>query len=246
MDLFRIRLQAPPGRPVQYRSADSIHDAAISLLTSKGIHPDRLIGRSAGVWSCAPLFSRPIRRKSDQKIVKHCVLTTVEEDIAEVLRGLRPQDLALMHSKRALTDEEVSFAGWRISYDPAPIVPGVNSLECLMGSPLAIQRKEPLGRHVWHRDVRDFDVSGAVNSGLFKRTGRKTNLTLLPDLSYVRSRETHSVCTKLKAERSGGSVVGMSFPFLLSGSEEDLCLAWYAGLGSKTRMGFGIITSAQS
>ena len=33
----------------------------------------------------------------------------------------------------------------------------------------------------------------------------------------------------------------MQAPLLLEGSEEDLRFAWYAGLGEKTRNGFGCL-----
>jgi len=39
--------------------------------------------------------------------------------------------------------------------------------------------------------------------------------------------------------------IGMQAPLVLSGRREDLELAWYAGLGEKTRAGFGCIGLAE-
>ncbi len=68
-----------------------------------------------------------------------------------------------------------------------------------------------------------------------------SSLTVAPDDMYVATRR-QSCATRVDIKRMGSQsavVVGMTFPFILCGSPDDLRLAWYAGIGEKNRLGFG-------
>lgn len=87
------------------------------------------------------------------------------------------------------------------------------------------------------------DLAAAVNARLSRLAGRSVNLQVEPDSLYLRANPRHSVLVSLKRKPNGrhAFVIGMSAPLVLAGSEADLRLAWYAGIGEKTRNGFGCI-----
>ena len=117
-----------------------------------------------------------------------------------------------------------------------------------MLSPLVISREDHKDskRH-WHNNVDGFDLSAAVNKRLSRIVGRPTALNLHPDHLYLRIQPRHDTLVPIKESRDGkrGFVVGMLFPLVLRGCDEDLRLAWYAGIGEKNRNGFGTIGLAE-
>jgi CRISPR-associated endoribonuclease Cas6 len=85
------------------------------------------------------------------------------------------------------------------------------------------------------------ELSAAVTRRLSRIAGRTVNLTVAPDDMYVATRR-QSCAARVDIKRMGSQsavVVGMTFPFTLCGSPDDLRLAWYAGIGEKNRLGFG-------
>lgn len=119
---------------------------------------------------------------------------------------------------------------------------GTSGLGVLMLSPLVLG--VPGERHRrWIQRLNDMDLSAAINPRLSRLAGRPVALQIQADSLYLRANPRHSVLVSVKQAPSGQSsfVIGLSAPLVLVGSEADLRLAWYAGLGEKTRAGFGCI-----
>jgi CRISPR/Cas system endoribonuclease Cas6 (RAMP superfamily) len=68
-------------------------------------------------------------------------------------------------------------------------------------------------------------------------------LNIQADSLYLRANPSHSVLVATKGSPQGRAsfVIGMQAPLVMSGSEQDLRLAWYAGIGEKNRNGFGCL-----
>ena len=116
----------------------------------------------------------------------------------------------------------------------------------LMLSPLAISKKGVKPKR-WIKNLKDVDLSGAINYRLGKQADREVKLNCQPDSLYVRANPEHSVLVKLKSGDgpNGKFVIGMQAPIVMSGSEDDLRLAWYSGVGQSTRNGFGCLGLAE-
>jgi CRISPR/Cas system endoribonuclease Cas6 (RAMP superfamily) len=82
-----------------------------------------------------------------------------------------------------------------------------------------------------------------ISQKLSKQAGRNIQLQVTPDSLYLRANPEHSVLVNLKQHQNGSKsfVIGMQAPLILEGAETDLRFAWYAGLGEKTRNGFGCL-----
>lgn len=110
-----------------------------------------------------------------------------------------------------------------------------------MLTPLAISRRDDRTGGRWHADPSEVDLSAAVNRRLSRIAGRLVYLRIVPDEMYITTRR-QSCAARVDVKRmesKSAIVVGMTFPFTLSGSPDDLRLAWYAGIGEKNRLGFG-------
>jgi CRISPR-associated endoribonuclease Cas6 len=115
-------------------------------------------------------------------------------------------------------------------------------LACLLLSPLVLQTKQGTNKQ-WCKDLRDLDLSEIISRKLSAKAGRLIQLTIQPDSLYLRANPKHSVLVNLKQFPNGHKsfVIGMQAPLLIQGSEDDLRFAWYAGIGEKTRNGFGCL-----
>lgn len=230
-----------------YVNQDILHDALVNAWTAAGAESEQVIGASALPWNFAVLGWH--RQGGNQ--AHSLVVSTPDPNLARILARLDP---AHIRYARALTAESVDFSAADIRIEPDPIAPGQTLLGVVMLSPLAIRDYVPstpstssgTGKR-WHTDLSQVDISAAVNARLSKISRREVKLNIQPDSLYLRCNPKHSTLVPLKRLANGKTafVIGMNAPLVLQGPEEDLRLAWYAGIGEKTRNGFGCIGLAE-
>ncbi|MEN8128899.1 MAG: CRISPR-associated endoribonuclease Cas6 [Pseudomonadota bacterium] len=237
--MLRIRIQLPKGEPVQkYDHHDLIHDAVVNALIAAGANSADVIGHQAKPWTFAPLGWH----RGHTGIAHGLIVSTSDAGLARILSRLDPAQLV----KRRWDEAFVNFSAASVQMEPDPILPQQTRLGCLMLSPLLLrdERYTGKGKH-WYRDLNDVGVrlDEVINRKLSFVAGHDVKLQLYPDSLYLRANPRHSVLVNLKTFKDGRKsfVIGMQAPMLLEGSEEDLRLAWYAGIGEKTRSGFGCL-----
>jgi CRISPR-associated endoribonuclease Cas6 len=228
----RYRFSLPSGHSVEYRHLDLLHDALVAAWTVQGVPSERICGPAALPWNFAPLGFH--RGKTGR--VHTLVVSTPSPELADALDRLRPEDIRYA---RVATDEAVDFGLAAKQPDSDPIAPQQGHLSVFLLSPLAIRRPD----RRWHANLAEVDLNGAVNTRLARLAGRPVALSIQPDSLYLRANPRHSVLVSLKGGSGGyqSFVIGMQAPLVLAGSDQDLRLAWYAGIGEKTRTGFGCI-----
>lgn len=228
----RYRFSLPPGQSVEYRYLDILHDALVSAWTAQGIPAEHVLGPTAWPWNFAALgFHRGRLGRTHTLIV-----TTPAPELAGALDRMRPEDIRYT---RAKTGEVVEFGTSRKSEEPSPIAPRQGVLSVLLLSPLALHRPD----RRWHDNLTQVDLDAAINTRLSRLADRPVTLQVRADSLYLLANPCHSVLVSLKDGPNSrpGFVIGMQAPLVLTGRDEDLRLAWYAGLGEKTRNGFGCI-----
>ena len=237
--MLRIRLQMPKGESVEFVHQDVLHDSLIHAITATGISSEVILGRNAEAWTFAPLGWAGNNKRRGHTLV----VSTSSLKISEALRQLRPENVRYA---RALTGEMVDFSGATIIEESDVIPPGGGTLGTLMLSPLLISQRGTKPK-IWENDLKNVDLSSAVNHVLSRCSGREVRLNVQADSLFLRANPDHAVMVKLKGRPNQRSsfVIGMSAPLVLSGSEEDLRLAWYAGIGEKTHNGFGSLGLAE-
>jgi hypothetical protein len=235
----RIRLSLPRGQRAQFRHQDLLHDAIVNALIASGAKPEQVIGAGAEPWTFAALgFHR-----GHEGEVHGLVISTPSEALGQVLSELEP---TAVRYARASTGELLDFTGALRHTEPPPMCDDPGMLGVLTLSPIAVS--DPSARPKrWHTALDQFDLSAAANARLSRIAGRAVALTVQPDSLYLRANPKHSVLVSTKRMKNGRSafVIGLHAPLVLAGSRDDLLLAWYAGIGEKTRNGFGCLGLAE-
>lgn len=237
--MLRIRLQLPKTESLQqYNHHDLIHDALVNALIAAGADKSQVIGHRAKPWTFAPLGWH----RGHIGVAHGLVISTADIGLARVLSRLDPSQVV----KRRWDAASINFAAARVQIEPDPILPQQKQLACLMLSPLVIHDDGHAGKAKrWHQNLNVLgdDLSRIINRKLSFIAGRDVRLNISPDSLYLRANPQHSVLVNLKIFKDGRKsfVIGMQAPLLLEGSEDDLRLAWYTGIGEKTRSGFGCL-----
>lgn len=234
--MLRIRFNLPHPLPAQtYTHQDLIHDAIINALGETGIAMDHVLGRNAKLWTFAPLGWH----RGHIGFVHSLILSTADLELARAFTKLKPDQL----TKRRWNGESISFSGAQLSLEPDPLFPQQTQLACLLLSPLLLRNHSQAANKHWHIQLHDLDLSEIISHQLSAKAGREIRLNITPDSLYLRANSKHSVLVNLKQHQGGQKsyVIGMQAPLLLEGSEDDLRFAWYAGIGEKTRNGFGCL-----
>lgn len=238
--MHRIRLRLARGHWASYRYLDLIHDAIVNALTAAGATPRQVIGRAADPWTFAALG----RHKEREGQVHSLVISTASSELAPALQAL---DTNTLRYARAATGELFDFSGAEVTREAPPLCGDPGVLGVLALSPIAIRDRSAKVKR-WHTSLADVDLPAAVNARLSRLAGRKVALSIEPDSLYLRANPQHSVLVSTKRMKHDRSafVIGMQAPLVLAGRREDLLLAWYAGIGEKTRNGFGCLGLAEN
>jgi len=238
--VLRIQITLPKKGEVYYHYLDILHDALVNAWVTAGATSEQITGMTALPWHFAPLG----KQNKQGKMVHTLIVSTPDAALAQCLAKINPDDIFYA---RASTVEKVHFTGAEIKIEVDPILPNQNALGVLMLSPLAISDKSASHKKRWHKQLGQCDLSAAINHRLSRLAGRDVKLQVQPDTLYLRCNPDHSVLVPTKLMRNGKIVfvIGMSAPLVLMDSDHDLRLAWYAGIGEKTRNGFGCIGLAE-
>ena len=235
----RIRLALPRRQWANFRYQDVVHDAIVNALTAAGAKSDQVTGAGAEPWTFAALGYH----RGHEGQVHGLVISTPSAALSATLAALDP---GAVRYARASTGEFFDFTGASIEVVPPPVCDDPGLLGVLALSPIVIRDPEAK-RKRWITSLYQADVSAVANARLSKIAGRTVSLRVQPDSLYVRANPRHSVLVSTKRMRNGRTafVIGMQAPLVLAGSRADLLLAWYAGLGEKTRNGFGCLGLAE-
>lgn len=253
--MLRIRATLPKNaskdKQILYRYEDILHDALVNAWIAAGADKTEVTNDKHNYRALSWNFAALGWHNEQGNRAHSLVVSTANPLLAEILPNLKAE---YIRYARALTLESVDFSAAEISVEPDPIAPGQNALGVVMLSPLAVRdyrsslpsTSSGSGKR-WHTDLSKVDLSSVVNTRLSKIAGREVKLNVQLDSLYLRCNPKHSTLVPLKHMKNGKTafVIGMNAPLVLQGSEEDLRLAWYAGIGEKTRNGFGCVGLAE-
>ena len=238
--MHRIRLTLPVGQCVRYRLLDILHDALVNAWVQAGAAAGAVIGHESKPWTFAPLGGN---RGKDRKYTHSLIVSTPDSGLADYLRRFDPAAVAYA---RVATNDSVNFGHAAINVEDDPIPPGGGAVGVLLLSPMALSVAGGKPKR-WHTRLDIPELADAINARLSRLAGRPVGLQIKPDSLYLRANPGHSVLVPLKQDKQGriSYVIALSAPLVLAGSEADLRFAWHAGLGEKTRNGFGCLGLAE-
>lgn len=234
--MARITLALPSPARLRYR--DSLHAALVAGLRATGVPEATLIGVAAAPWTFAASGrSFP----GGPSLVRAVILSTSNSVLGQAMQRLDPATIRWS----SINGDEVDLSGAMRRSEPLPLLPGQDEITVGFASPFLVSAPAA-PQKTYARSIMGLDLSAAFSAGLTRRLGRPINLRVTPDRLSALTDGAKPVLVRVR--RSGGRDVilpALSATLTLRAPPHDLHDAYLAGLGEKTRYGFGCPVSLQ-
>ena len=230
--MHRIRLAFNHVRP-QFRFLDSVNAAVVAGLTEAGAPSERVVGREAGPWTFAV---GGFSKRGGLTVMSGLTVSTADAEIARALARLDPAAARA----RSSNGDELDFSGADIGAELRSPHEAVSELAVAFGSPFAVMKaKTGRSKTRFHDDLAGVDLSAALRASVAARAGRALDLEFHVDpLTLAVDGCRRLVPTRFVRDRRI-LIPAFSIPLTMRGRPEDIRFAYFAGIGAKTRGGFG-------
>ncbi len=235
--MTRVRVVCEDGGPITppFRYLDTMNAAIINALAATGtVDGEDLIGPSALPWTFA-LQGRFVEGRG--RIVRGLTISTPNPKVGEALTKLDPAKIG----KVSVNGDTIDCGRATVRKEDRGPHDGADELMIAFASPFAVAAPKN-GRRSKTRyleSLEGVDLSAMVRRSASNRAGREIAveaavdpLTLSADGSPV----------WVRTRRVGGrdiSIPAFSTAMTVRGRPEDVAFVYYAGIGAKTRGGFG-------
>lgn len=230
--MLRIRLSFAGSRPT-FRYLDSVNAAIVAGLAQAGATSQIMVGPDAHNWTFAV---KGYSRRGGETVMSGLMISTADEAFGSYLHKFDSRYARAESSN----GDKLNFAqAWKSVEDRAPS-PTAGEVALNFASPFVLLKKKT-GREKsdFADKLSDVDVSNALRAGLSRRAGREVDVEFSIDpITRIADGKPRFVSTR-KAGTRRILVPAFSLPMTVRGTPEDIRFAYYAGLGAKTRGGFG-------
>ncbi len=225
------RLTLLLARPARFRYLDTVHAALVTALHRAGAAEQQVVGESAAPWT----FATSGRGFQGGTIrIEAVTLSTPDPALGAIMLRLDGHHVPI----RSINGDELDFSGAVARPAPVPLHPDQESLAIAFASPFLLSERGPGKSYL--RSLAGADLSAAFSTGLSRRLHRPVSLQVEQDRL---SAATDGAAPHLVRVRRSGTrdliLPALSAVLTLRGSPADLRDAFLAGLGEKTRYGFG-------
>lgn len=228
----RLTLILP--RPIRIRYLDSIHAALVTGLRAAGATEAQLLGEAAAPWT----FATSGRSFSGGIIqVTGLTISTPDPNLGAAMLRFDGASARV----RSNNGDWVDLSGATCRQIALPIHPAQDSIAVGFASPFLISERG--SKKAYARSLAGLDLSAAFSAGLSRRLRRTVALHVEQDRLSAMTEGARPVLVRVR--RSGPRDIvlpALSAVLTLCGKASDLRDAYLAGLGEKTRYGFGCPT----
>jgi CRISPR-associated endoribonuclease Cas6 len=230
--MLRVRFSFADTRPA-FRFLDSVNAAIVAGLEQAGATSVDMVGVAARSWTFAV---KGFSRRGGETVMTGLTISTADETLAPFLDRLNPCHMRIISSN----GDKLNFANARKRVEHRAPSPGADEVALAFASPFAlIKQKIGRAKTEFARCLSDVHVSDALRAGLSRRAGREIDLEFFIDpITRITDGRPRFVSTRRSGERRI-LIPAFSTPMTVRGSPRDVRYAYYAGLGAKTRGGFG-------
>ena len=221
-------------KPVSYRFLDSVHAALVAGLVEAGIDACELIGEAALHWCFA---AKGYSRRGGDCMLAGVMISTASEKFADRLRVLDPRAVRVASNNGDRLD---------LSHGVLREMPNLLSTEIrdamfIFASPFVLPRKKVGVEKTRYLDCLDgVDVDAALRRSLERRAGRSLDIAFGIDRLSLRADGTPRMVRYRRMKNGRDQMMrAFSLPISVKGTPASIRFAYLAGLGAKTRVGFG-------
>ncbi len=229
-----LRLEITLQRPLVFRHWDRFHDAMVASLIRSGLKAEQVIGHEAESWTFGP---KAFDYGNQAYRVRKFQVSSLGDETSRAF--VRMDWGHLQENVESETDLTFDIKDVKVEQPPFENVSMAVDATLKMLSPLVIGKK---GGKWQNPATEGFDLSAALSSALSRHVKRPVALEAEFDPIYRLAHANINRAVLFKHNKGNPQkIYGTVCPILVRGSSKDLRAAWYAGLGAKTRCGFGNI-----
>lgn len=225
--------------PFEYRFLDSVNAAIVAALSKAGAPSEALTGPKARPWTFGV---RGFSRRGGVTRASGLTISSPDDVICAAIDCMKTRDLR----KTSSNGDVVNLEPATKRAERRQPHPEISEIMLNFASPFAIMKKKAgKERSLFYDQLSDVDLSSALVAGLKQRSGRALELDFATDpITRIANGRARLVSTRLSGSRRI-LIPAFSAPITVRGAPEDIRFAYFAGLGAKTRGGFGcpILTS---
>jgi CRISPR/Cas system endoribonuclease Cas6 (RAMP superfamily) len=227
-----IGLEASPQR---FRFHDSVHAALVAGLAAAGASSADLVGAAARPWSFAV---KGFSRRGGESAATTILLSSPDPAIQDAMSALD-----IRHVRVASTNGDIiDCSGGRLRACHRLPAPGQDAIALALASPVVlVSPKAGREQTRYAESVEEIDLPAALRRSVETRAGRGLDIEIEVDRLALRTSVLKRMVWLRRAptgRRIG--VPAFRFPLAMRGTPADLRFAFLAGLGAKTRQGFGL------
>lgn len=218
--------------PQKYVYLDSVHAALVAGLSEAGLSSDELVGRNALPWTFA---CQGRARPGGVKSVFDILLSTPDEKVAAAFENLNLWNARVQSSN----GDKIDLSRGQLRDEKRG--PSGSGEVCVMfASPFClIQKTGQCEKTRMISCVDEGDIREAIEGSVKRRLGGAADIEVAIDkltlmtqsqARWVRLRNQNGMDIKIPA---------FNMPVTLRGDSKDIDWIYHAGIGAKTRQGFG-------
>lgn len=227
------RLVITPRQRLTFRFLDSVQAALVEGLVHAGVPGEAVVGHTAHPWTFA---CHGWTRLGGLRTLSRLVVSSASDRISTAFGKLDPARIR----KTSANGDVINLTGGSVRQDVHVPLPGMREL-CVSfpGRFALIRPKSARGVTEFVRSTTETDFPAALKAGLDRRAGRTLDLEVAIDpLTLAVEGSAVPVSLRKSGERRI-LIPAFDMPVTLRGNPDDLAWAFHAGLGAKTRQGFG-------
>lgn len=218
--------------PQRLRYQDSMNAAIVAALAEAGVASKDMVGRDAHPWTFGMSGQA---RPGGHSAVTGLTISTPSEVLAAALMKIRPEWIRVNSSN----GDRIDCAGARRHLGRV-LAAGVSEVAIFFASPILIKPFGGDAKTEWVEDFGALDFDAALRRSLERRAGREMDISFAADPLTLAVGVTKRLVHLRKAAAGRKVIVpAFSLPLTMRGEPADVRFAYLAGLGAKTRAGFG-------
>ena len=227
------RILITPQRRVKFRFLDSLHAALVEGFVHAGAPGEMMVGHTAHPWTFA-CYGWTLR--GGLRTISKLIVSSTSDRISALFGKLESARIR----KTSANGDVINLEGARMHLDSHVPVPGTRELCVYFPGrfTVALPKAGRVATEYAH-STADTDFPAALKAGLDRRAERPLDLEIAID-PLTLATEGRAVPVALrKAGDRRILIPAFDMPLTLRGNPVDVAWAFYAGLGAKTRLGFG-------
>lgn len=229
-----LRRHFTPNTPQTYRYLDTINAALVHAFVQQGVTGEDVTGAYARPWTFA---CKGYARPGGYMMLTGLTVTTPDPLLAHALERMHPTDIRATPT----TGDNVDFQNGRGRTLSDDLHPGQTEICVSFASPFVVGRTAPYKRSdpLYLQNLAGVELGTSLQRTAERLAQRSLDISIHVDRLTLMTEGTPRWISFRRQKERRIMVPAFRMPITLRGAHKDLQFVLHAGLGIKTRQGFG-------